>query len=254
MVLRAVNCTSLECLRSVPEDAIMKANDRLIVQEESTSGGGTLGPLIGFGPAPDGKDIPDIPLALLDEGLFHQGLGSLLIGSMENEGLGFSHDEGMPGYFPTLVRQIMPNANNETVAALLSNYHPLEPAQLAWDWTTDVIWACNSYNMANGMPEKSKRYIMSQPPAVHGQDLLRESHSHERVDERYQQAAKAGQIIFTTTTRQHLWLPPLLLDNFRPDYCNLFMERRQIGPTMARIKISSISRIPHLNRRICRKS
>ncbi|KAK4246890.1 lipase [Corynascus novoguineensis] len=172
-VLGAANCTTLACLRSVPEETMVRANDLLINQMLSESGGGTLGPVMGFGPAPDGTRIPDIPSALLKQGRVHKSLKRLVIGSMAAEGNGLSSDEGMPGYFPTLVRQLMPTASNATVQALLDAYYrPGFAKELAWDWTTDAIFACNGYNLANALPDRSMRYIMSTPPAVHGQDLM----------------------------------------------------------------------------------
>lgn len=172
MVLEAANCTALACLRSVPEATMLRVNDLLINHMPSETGGGTLGPVMGFGPAPDGKLIPDIPTALLGQGKIHRDIKRLVIGTMAEEGRETSHDDGMPGYFPTMVRQQMPSASNATVQKSLDMYyHPGFEKQLAWDWTTDAVFACNAYNLARGLPDKAMRYIMSIPPAVHGQDL-----------------------------------------------------------------------------------
>ncbi|KAH9984344.1 Alpha/Beta hydrolase protein [Xylariaceae sp. FL0662B] len=171
IILDAVNCTSLECLRSVPEEAMLLANDKLINQMIPEGGGGVFGPVLGFGPAPDDKEFRDIPLALLQRGSFHKEIDELILGNMVNEGMGLSDDYDMPARFPVVVRMLMPTASNETIADIQSNYQPLVPNQLAWDWTTDVIFACNAYNLATALPKKSKRYIMSQPPGIHGQDL-----------------------------------------------------------------------------------
>jgi carboxylesterase type B len=177
IVLDTANCTSLDCLRSLPEEDLKRVNDQLI-NSESTGGGGNLGPVIGFGPSPDGTDIPDLPLALLREGRYHKELKGMILGSMSNEGMGISSDTDMPEAFPALVRRIMPGASNETIASIQAQYKPLEPAQLAWDWTTDAIFACNDYNLANEFSQVSKRYIMSIPPAIHGQDVYCESTNH----------------------------------------------------------------------------
>ena len=173
LVLDAANCTTLACLRSVPEETMLKVNDQLINHTPSNSGGGQLGPLLGFGPAPDGKVIPDMPLALFQKGQYNKGVKRLVLGSMADEGKSTSHDTGMPGYFPTLVRQMMPTASNATAQELQDVY--LDPSNLprmAWDWTTDVVFACNDYYLANVLPNISRRYIMSTPPATHGYDLL----------------------------------------------------------------------------------
>ncbi|UNI16019.1 hypothetical protein JDV02_002496 [Purpureocillium takamizusanense] len=173
MVLTAANCTSLACLRSVSETTMLRINEQLISHTPTESGGGTLGPVMGFGPAPDGKLIPDMPSVLIGQGRVHGGLSRLVVGTMAREGKETSHDDGMPGYFPTMVRQQMPTASNATVQALLDLYYrPGSEKELAWDFTTDAVFACNAYNLANGLPGKTRRYIMSTPPAVHGQDLL----------------------------------------------------------------------------------
>jgi carboxylesterase type B len=86
--------------------------------------------------------------------------------------MGTSHDTDMPGYFPTLVRQILRTASNTTVAAIEAYYDfASNPAKLAWDWTTDVLFACNAHNVASAYQDRARRYIMSVPPATHGMDL-----------------------------------------------------------------------------------
>jgi carboxylesterase type B len=172
MVLAAANCIDLACLRAAPEETMLRVNGLLINQIGGETGGGTLGPVMGFGPAPDGKFIPDIPSALIKQGHMHKELERLVVGTMALEGKGTSHDVGMPDYFPNLVRQVMPTAGNATVQAILDRYYrPGFDRELAWDWTTDAVFACNAYNLASGLPGKTMRYIMSTPPAVHGLDL-----------------------------------------------------------------------------------
>ncbi|KAI9155470.1 lipase [Paramyrothecium foliicola] len=170
MVQKAANCSSLACLRSVPEKTLVATNDVLINQMEAQGGGAVLGPVIGFGPAPDGKHVPDITTALLRKGQVHREVKRVLLGTMANEGMGASADKGMPDYFPVLVRQILPSASDEVVARIQAGYSWQDPAQLAWDWTTDTVYACNAYNLAKAMPQ-TLRYVMSTTPATHGQDL-----------------------------------------------------------------------------------
>ena len=86
--------------------------------------------------------------------------------------MGTSHDTSLPEYFPTMVRQILSTASNQTIAYIQSQYDFAgNPAKLAWDWTTDVIFACNAANIATAYKNRARRYIFSVPPAVHGQDL-----------------------------------------------------------------------------------
>ena len=76
--------------------------------------------------------------------------------------MGLSSDVGFPEAFGRLVRQIYTTASNETVDYILSHYdYEDNPARLAWDWTTDVIFACNVAAAYEGI---SSRYILSVPP------------------------------------------------------------------------------------------
>ncbi|KAK4442551.1 lipase 1 [Podospora aff. communis PSN243] len=173
MILNEANCTSIECLRDAPESTIVRVNEKLINGMPSDAGGGVFGPAPGFGPVPDGSFVPDTPVALFQQGKFHKELRSLVVGNVANEGLGLTRDEGFPEYFPTMVRQIFSTASNEMIAEIQANYDFTgNPAKLAWDWTTDVIFACNAANIAAAYKEKARRYIFSVPPAVHGQDSL----------------------------------------------------------------------------------
>ncbi|SPN96553.1 uncharacterized protein DNG_00076 [Cephalotrichum gorgonifer] len=173
MILDTANCTSLDCLRAVPEDTIRSMNNYLINEVRSDAGGGVFGPRPGFGPVLDGAFIPDLPETLYREGKFHTELEALIVGNAAYEGMGTSNDEGLPEAFPALVRQIFPTASNDTVAYIQSHYDFADnPAKLAWDWTTDVIFACNAANVARAYKDGSRRYIFSVSPAIHGQDIL----------------------------------------------------------------------------------
>lgn len=95
----------------------------------------------------------------------------MLISVHRQQGMGLVDDSDMPAGFPTLVRQSIPVASNATVSSLEALYTPLSvPAELAWDWLTDIIFACNAYNLAAAYPDTTMRYIMSLPPATHGLD------------------------------------------------------------------------------------
>ncbi|KAK0625939.1 carboxyl ester lipase [Immersiella caudata] len=173
MILNEANCTTTRCLRSVPESTIVHVNEKLINGVPSDAGGGVFGPTPGFGPVPDGSFIPDTPFALFQQGKFHKELRSLVVGNVANEGLGLTSDQGFPERFPIVVRQIFSAISNETIAEIQANYDFAgNPSKLAWDWTTDVIFACNAANIAAAYNRKARRYIFSVPPAVHGQDGL----------------------------------------------------------------------------------
>lgn len=172
IVLETANCSSLDCLRHLSVEELKRVNHIVINDMPAMGGGGNFGPGIGFGLAPDGKDFPDIPLQLLQDGKVNKGLKRVAAGSMANEGMTTSSDSDMPANFANIVRRILPLASNETVAKIQMQYHPRAPEQLAWDWVTDAVFACQSYNLANAIPERTKFFINSFPPAVHGQDVL----------------------------------------------------------------------------------
>ncbi|OAA51225.1 Carboxylesterase, type B [Beauveria brongniartii RCEF 3172] len=155
MVLYASNCSSIECLRGLSETELKAVNHFLINDTRTEGGGGNFGPGIGFGLAPDGKDFSDIPSQLLLDGKMNCGLKRLIVGSMANEGRYVSSDDDMPAAFPGL-----------------AHYRPRVPAQLAWDWTTDVVFACQAYNLANALPDRTNFFINSIGSGAHGQDVL----------------------------------------------------------------------------------
>lgn len=88
--------------------------------------------------------------------------------------MGISSDlDDIDGGFRTLVRRIFTTASNETIEYIQSHYDYAEnPAKLAWDWTTDVIFGCNAANIASAFKDVASRYLFSAPPATHGQDML----------------------------------------------------------------------------------
>lgn len=190
--LNSANCTSLSCLRLVPEDKIKDVNDYLINQIPSDTGGGVFGPAPGFGPVFDGSFITDLPETLYQQGRFNRGLRSLIIGNAANEaiigllrrytswliiitsfqGMGVSSDEDMPEAFGALVRRALPTATNETVAEIQSYFDFGDTREkLAWDWTVDNVFSCNAANIDSAYKDVSRRYIFSVPPGTHGQDL-----------------------------------------------------------------------------------
>lgn len=84
-----------------------------------------------------------------------------------------SSDDDMPASFPSLVRRILPSASNATIAAIQSLYsYPLDlPEKLAWDWTSDAVFLCHTLALMKKYERIAKKYMMSIPPAIHGQDL-----------------------------------------------------------------------------------
>lgn len=86
-----------------------------------------------------------------------------------------SSDQDMPELFPSIVRRIIPSASNQTIANIESQYqYPTNHTEeLAWEWTGDAVFFCHSYGIAEAMPNVTRRYIMTVPPATHGEDVYR---------------------------------------------------------------------------------
>ncbi|KAL3474096.1 Alpha/Beta hydrolase protein [Aspergillus californicus] len=172
-VLKAANCTSLHCLRKAPATTLVTANKHVLTEIPGGSGGATFGPSIGLGPFPDGKFIPDAMTTLFNEGRFNKQVRSVISGNMAAEGLGTTPDVSTMNEFATLVRRLLPGANNDTVQRIRGLY-PYPDSQMqavAADWTTDVVFGCNAQAIARAYANKTRRYVFSVPPATHGLDL-----------------------------------------------------------------------------------
>lgn len=171
-VLEAANCTSITCLREASEEQLFNANSYLI--SNATDGAsGALGPGPGFTAVVDGVYIRDFLPKLFQEGKYNKGVKRVISGNMVNEGQSMSPDANMPKAFPALVRATAPNVSDEDIARIqaLYNFPPELPQKLAWDWATDMTFACNAYHAANAYGNQAQRYAMSIPPGIHGLDM-----------------------------------------------------------------------------------
>ena len=177
-VLHKLNCSSLECLRTASSVDLSDANNYIISEAPTESGGGSFGPGMGISPVVDGSYIPDEPTVLFSQGRFHRSLRQVMIANMENEGMGLVAEENMPGAFPDLVLKLFTTADKETIDHIesLFPYPPSTPQKLAWDWLTSVAYACLARSTAEAYKDSARRYVMTIPPAVHGQDLSCRSH------------------------------------------------------------------------------
>ncbi|KAL2869050.1 Alpha/Beta hydrolase protein [Aspergillus lucknowensis] len=172
-VLKAANCTSLECLRNASPSTLVEANKYLLTEVPGESGGASFGPGIGLGPFPDGHFIPDAMTALFEEGRFNKQVRSVISGNMAAEGLQTTPDVSTAAEFATLVRRLLPGATDRTVQRIrdLYPYPDSEIQAVAVDWTTDAVFACNAQAAARAYADRGHRYVFSVPPATHGLDL-----------------------------------------------------------------------------------
>lgn len=84
LFLNSSGCQDVACLRSLPTEAIVAANQDLLFDVPSS---GWLGPMIGYGPVLDGDLVPDLPDRLLQEGKYQRSVERVLTASMANDGL-----------------------------------------------------------------------------------------------------------------------------------------------------------------------
>lgn len=82
-LLAATNCSSLECLRTVPTDRFQEANIAIPFPGQQETA------LFGYGPVVDGVVFPDRPLNLLKQGKFFKDR-PLILGSSESDGTIFT--------------------------------------------------------------------------------------------------------------------------------------------------------------------
>lgn len=172
-VLRSANCSSLDCLRQASPETLKAVNKHVLFDFPGESGGATFGPGIGLGPFPDGEYLPDSMTTLFAEGRFNKNVKAVISGNMAEEGLFTTPDIENKHEFTQLVRRFVPGASNATVQRIraLYPYPDSQIQQVAKDWTTDAVWACNSQAIADAYAGITRRYVFSVPPASHGLDL-----------------------------------------------------------------------------------
>ena len=79
----------------------------------------------------------------------------------------------MPARFSEVVRANIPGATDDDIELLRALYpFPSNlPEFLAWDYTTDICWTCNSANIASAFKHIGRRQLFAVPPGYHGLDL-----------------------------------------------------------------------------------
>ncbi|KIX09168.1 uncharacterized protein Z518_00247 [Rhinocladiella mackenziei CBS 650.93] len=172
-MLELSNCTSLACLKRLSEAELSDVNNIMVTKMPNYAGGGCYGPGMGFAPFVDKKTVHDLTTVTLSDQHGGDGLKGLIMSNMQNEASTLSSDSNMPEAFPSLVRRILPSASNVTIATIHSfyRYPPSLPEKLAWDWTGDAVFFCHALAMIGKYGGRARKYVMSIPPAVHGQDL-----------------------------------------------------------------------------------
>jgi carboxylesterase type B len=84
-ILNTTKCSDVDCMRQLPESAIKAANTYMFVDLVPGSGGGSLGPGVGFSPTVDGDLLTDLPASAFSNGKFNKNLKQLVVGNTANE-------------------------------------------------------------------------------------------------------------------------------------------------------------------------
>lgn len=188
MFLNVTGCEDVGCLRGLPTEDIIKANEYMMLKVPAGAFGG---PSIGFGPVIDGdlvRDVPDRVLADRNSSKSGGRVKRVITGGMQNEGVA---NEGVTwGEFLTIFARTPSEQTVQTVERLYGQYN--NESAFAPDGTPtptvldkfygDIIYNCHSYFAAQHYSSPSPpscsrtkpasyRYKMSIPPATHGLDI-----------------------------------------------------------------------------------
>ena len=79
-VLNFTNCSTVECMRHLPESVIRDVNKHILIDEPIGVGGGSFGPGVGLTPTVDGELVSDLPVNAFAEGKFNKGVKKIVVG------------------------------------------------------------------------------------------------------------------------------------------------------------------------------
>ena len=80
-ILNHTKCSTVHCLRNISEKDMRDVNHYMLVEERSGSGGGSLGPGVGFTPTVDGELVSDLPATAFAAGKFNRGIKQIVVGN-----------------------------------------------------------------------------------------------------------------------------------------------------------------------------
>ncbi|KAA8645634.1 hypothetical protein EYZ11_003494 [Aspergillus tanneri] len=171
-VLKAANCSSLECLRNAPASVLAAANKHLLFDLHG-GGGGNFGPGMGIGAFADREYIPDAMTVLFHQGRYNKNVKAVLVGNMATEGANTTPDITTHEEFAAFVRGFVTGASDDTINRIRDLY-PYPDSQIqtvAENWITDIVYACNAQAISKAYARTAQRYVFSVPPATHGMDV-----------------------------------------------------------------------------------
>lgn len=166
------NVTSLEELRSLPGEDIIRANYHSVYFSTYSS--------YTYGPAVDGSYVPALPGELLSSGHFDKDV-DVMVGHNAQEGLVFSnpflknakqYEAFLEKQLPTLQQPVVDYINEDLYPPVYNgsySYDSLLERQVLG--LGEAIFICNTFYLDKAYGNQTYAYLFDVFPAIHGQDL-----------------------------------------------------------------------------------
>jgi carboxylesterase type B len=170
--LNLTNSSSLEDLRNLTSEQVMRANFQQVAYD-SNWGGYTYGPVV------DGNFVPQQPGQLLAQGRFDKDV-RVMVGHNTNEATFFTPPyinsterirEQLQGSFKGIPASSLDYITETLYPAVFDGSYPYTDnytrAQLI---VSEAIFTCNTNYLSTGFNNKTYSYLFAVPPALHGLD------------------------------------------------------------------------------------
>jgi carboxylesterase type B len=172
-LLSLTNTSSLEDLRALPSEVLIRANAQQIIHDSPY---GTYT----YGPAVDGKFIPLQPGQLLAQGRFDQDV-RVMAGHNADEGAYFTpttirSDEDLRAYlrglFPFTPQQTIEYVTKTVYPPVFDGSYPYhDQYSRAALLVSEGIFTCNTNYLSTSLANRTYSYLFAIPPALHGLDI-----------------------------------------------------------------------------------
>jgi carboxylesterase type B len=168
----------LDCLRSKSVSVVNRAQQKVVVGVPDGS--------FGFGPAPDGAMVRQLPQLELLTGNYWKGIDSLIVSHMTREADNFISKDpkrASDAYFMNMVNEHF--NNNTDVSKALKRQLPLAKFQTPRDrmiqYAQDAVFVCNTRFISQAYQNKTYNFVME---GVHGRDVFANFYSKGGMAER----------------------------------------------------------------------
>jgi carboxylesterase type B len=171
-LLNLTNTTSLEELRALPEEDLIRANYLQVLEAPYST--------YAYGPVVDGDFVPLEPAQLLAQGKFDKNI-SIMVGHNQNEGTYFTPswiqtEDGVDEQLRTAYPYIPQGAIDHITDNL---YPPVFDGSLGYTsqftraslMVAESIFTCNTFYLDKAYGNRTYSYLFAVPPAFHGLDV-----------------------------------------------------------------------------------